>query len=134
MIELTPYAENVLEEILSHRNENGSINTEYWQKKFNGFSVEEDELCRSCFKELSDNELIVTRWADNCPYHISITTKGLYYVDQKDEREKTDNYAVDTLLSAARDILKTEYRIPERGLIIPDYIDGPKYEKWKMTC
>lgn len=84
---LTPNAEQVLREILSHRNENDSFDTEYWSEKFNSFSFEEDNLCRSCFKELSENDLVQTRWADNCPYIISVTSKGLAYFERKTQAE-----------------------------------------------
>ena len=85
---LTTKAEEVLRDILSHKNENGSFDTKYWSEKFDTFSFEEDNLCRSCFKELSENDLVQTRWADNCPYIISVTSKGLSYFERKTQAEK----------------------------------------------
>lgn len=39
-------------------------------------------------------------------------------------------YSASSLLERAKDIIKTEYHIPESGFICPDYVSGPKYEKW----
>ena len=39
-------------------------------------------------------------------------------------------YSTEELLERAKDIRKTEYQVPPRGVIIPDYISGPKYNKW----
>lgn len=39
-------------------------------------------------------------------------------------------YTTKQLIEHAKEIRKTEHQIPERGLIISDYISGPKYNKW----
>ena len=39
-------------------------------------------------------------------------------------------YSATSLIETAKDILETEYHIPEPGLIFPDYVSGPKYSKW----
>ena len=41
-------------------------------------------------------------------------------------------YSTEELLERAKDIRKTEYQVPPRGVIIPDYISGPKYNKWLL--
>ena len=48
----------ILKEIVSHRNKNGSYNTDYWKEKFDSFSIDEEELYRSCFKELRENDFV----------------------------------------------------------------------------
>lgn len=39
-------------------------------------------------------------------------------------------YTTKQLIERAKEVRNTEYQIPERGLIILDYISGPKYNKW----
>lgn len=103
---LTPKAEELLNEILEHKDEKGNYSSEYWIKKFDEFSMAEDDLCRSCFKELADNDLVTTRWADNAPYYITVSSKGLSYFDMKKKaesekkKEKRDSRWHDILIAA----------------------------------
>lgn len=39
-------------------------------------------------------------------------------------------FTTQQLLERGRNIRQTEYKVPSPGLIIPDYISGPKYNKW----
>ena len=39
-------------------------------------------------------------------------------------------YTTRQLIERASDIRATEYHVPERGIIMPNYISGPKYNKW----
>ena len=85
---LTKGAELLLQEIIEHRSDNGIVDADYFFNKFETMNVAEDDLCRSCFKELSDYDLVITRWADNGPYMINLTSGGLEYFEQKKAAEK----------------------------------------------
>ena len=41
---LTPKAEEILKEILDHRDEKGNCDLKYWEKKFNDYSFTETSL------------------------------------------------------------------------------------------
>lgn len=86
--DLTKGAEALLEEIITERNEKGVVNVVYFINKFNEMDFSEDTLYRSCFKELSDNNLVVTHWADNGPIIITLTSSGLEYFECKKAEEK----------------------------------------------
>lgn len=97
MQKLTQRAEELLKEITDHRDEKGICDTSYWAKRFERISVAEDILLRSLFKELSDNEMILVKWADNIPYTMFILAKGLSYFDEKrtvemSEKTYTNNF------------------------------------------
>ena len=85
---LSKRAELLLSEILEHRDENGNCDTNYWKNRFEGLSVAEDALLRSLFKELRENEMISTGWADNHPYILLLLAKGLSYFEEKEASEK----------------------------------------------
>ena len=53
----------------------------YWEKRFESISGREDAILRGCFKELKDNELIDTKWADNIPYIINVLKEGYMYYE-----------------------------------------------------
>lgn len=53
----------------------------YWENRFETISGREDTILRGCFKELKDNELIDTKWADNIPYIINVLKDGYMYYD-----------------------------------------------------
>lgn len=129
-VELTKNAEQLLVEIIEHRNQNGVVDLNYWSDKFNKLSSQENLFLRSSFKELSDAELIKVMWASNAPYHMTITSKGTSYYEEIDTMKTLDYYSPKRLLHTARDIYKTEYKKPPQGVIGYDYISGPKYNKW----
>ena len=87
---LTKGAESLLQEIIEHRNEKGIVVADYFFKKLDAMNQADDELYRSCFKELSDYDLAKTHWADNGPYMISLTSAGLEYFEQKKAAEKEE--------------------------------------------
>ena len=64
---LTPNAEKVLAEILANRRENGSCNTNYWEKRFDTPNYSEEVQLRSIFKELENAEMIKCFWGSNKP-------------------------------------------------------------------
>jgi len=100
---LTDGAEKLLKEILDQRNEKGAVNVMHFIEKFNQMDYQEDSLYRSCFKELSDNDLINTHWADNGPIMITLTSSGIEYFDRKKKAEKEERK--DKRRSIWRDIL-----------------------------
>ena len=53
----------------------------YWENRFETISGREDTILRGCFKELKDNELIDTKWADNIPYIINVLKDGYMHYD-----------------------------------------------------
>lgn len=87
---LTKGAEALLREIIDHRNENEIVDADYFDKKLKAMNPAEDNLYRSCFKELSDCNLAKTLWADNGPCMISLTSVGLEYFEQKDATKKEE--------------------------------------------
>lgn len=87
---LTKGAESLLQEIIEHRNENGIVDADYFFNKLEAMNQADDEIYRSCFKELSDYDLAKTHWADNGPYMISLTSAGLEYFEQKKAAEKEE--------------------------------------------
>ncbi|MDO5332138.1 MAG: hypothetical protein Q4E99_05605, partial [Bacillota bacterium] len=84
---LTKSAENLLREILDHRNNDGIVDSDFFFKKLDAMNSAEDALYRSCFKELSENDLAITQWADGGPYMITLTSAGIEYFDQKKAAE-----------------------------------------------
>lgn len=87
-LELSNGAESLLKEILEHRNEKGVVDAQFFFDKLDGMEYSEEEMYRSCFKELSDNELAHTHWADNGPYIITLTSTGLEYFEIKSRIKK----------------------------------------------
>ncbi len=87
---LTKGAESLLQEIIDHRNENGIVDADYFFNKLEAMNQADDEIYRSCFKELSDYDLAKTHWADNGPYMISLTSAGLEYFEQRKSAEKEE--------------------------------------------
>lgn len=78
-------AENLLFEILDHESDGN-----YWSKRFDEADHREDTIIRGCFKELKDNSLVATSWADNIPVIIQVLKDGYLYQQQKEEQEKAE--------------------------------------------
>lgn len=93
MIRLSKKAENLLKEILDHRNEEDNCDTEYWRKRFEGVTGAEDLILRSSFKELQETDMISAKWADNYPYLLFVLTKGIEYFEEKEKR-KLENSSI----------------------------------------
>lgn len=89
MNKLSKKAEDLLAEILEHRNEKGNCDIQYWKHRFDGLTVEEDMVLRSLFKELKDNDLIKILWADDVPYILVVLGKGLTYFETKENTESS---------------------------------------------
>lgn len=81
-MKLSKRAEDLLLEILEHRDERGNCNTEYWKKRFEILSGAEDILVRSLFKELREEDMISVQWADDYPYILFVLGKGLAYFEE----------------------------------------------------
>lgn len=78
-------AENLLFEIIEHESD-----SEYWSERFEAANHREDTILRGCFKELKDNNLVNTTWADNIPVFIQVLKDGYLYQLHKEEQEKTE--------------------------------------------
>lgn len=79
-------AEKLLFEIIDHESDD-----EYWAERFEKANHKEDTILRGCFKELKENQLIVTIWADNIPVFIQILKDGYLYKQHKhEEQEKAE--------------------------------------------
>ncbi|MGN6710115.1 hypothetical protein [Anaerocolumna jejuensis] len=74
MSEISEEARDTLSEIMEHEDD-----SQYWQKRFDTLSSRDDTILRGCFKELRENGLINTQWADNYPYIIQILKDGYLY-------------------------------------------------------
>ena len=82
MRRITKQAENVLQEILDHRFENGNCDTNYWKNRFEELSASEDVILRSLFRELRENDMISVNWGDNYPYKLFVLAKGASYFEE----------------------------------------------------
>ena len=85
---LTPKAEEILKEILDHRDEKGNCDLKHWEKKFNDYSFTETSLYCDGFRELKNDDLITVKWAEGCPYILFPTNKGLSHFEQKKQAER----------------------------------------------
>ena len=57
---LSKRAEDLLREVLEHRDFNGNCDTEYWKERFDNLSIADDALLRSLFKELREADIIIS--------------------------------------------------------------------------
>ena len=80
---LPEYEERLLREIKTQLSDR-----EYWSKRFENLSRQDDSLLRSAFKDLKDREMVSCQWADNAPYLLCVLIKGDSYFELKDEWEK----------------------------------------------
>lgn len=88
MSRLTNQAEKLLQEILEHRLEDGKCDIAYWKERFRESSSSDEYVLRSLFKELREADMISVCWADNCPFTMFLSGKGIAYFD---ENIKEDN-------------------------------------------
>ncbi|GJM57541.1 hypothetical protein AAK706_05615 [Erysipelotrichaceae bacterium 66-17] len=87
MRKLSKKSEELLQEILDHRLDNGMGDTEYWKKRLKSVSSAEDIIIRSQFKELKEAEMISVYWADNYPCFLSLLSNGISYFEEKNNIE-----------------------------------------------
>ena len=85
MIMISKEAENLLFEIIEHESDGN-----YWAERFEAADHQEDTILRGCFKELKDNQLVDTKWADNIPYIITVLKDGYLYQQHKEEQERAE--------------------------------------------
>lgn len=85
MTMISKEAENLLFEIIEHESDGN-----YWAERFEAADHREDIILRGCFKELKDNNLVHTTWADNIPVIIQVLKDGYLYQRHKEEREKAE--------------------------------------------
>lgn len=74
MSEISEEAREILSEIIENESKD-----QYWEKRFNNLSNRENTILKGCFKELRENGLINTQWADNYPYIIHVLKDGYLY-------------------------------------------------------
>ena len=118
MIMISKEAENLLFEIIEHESDGN-----YWAERFEAADHREDTILRGCFKELKDNQLVDTKWADNIPYIITVLKDGYLYQQHKEEQEKTESS------SAMGDFKKELTELLERASIINSSTLQPLYSK-----
>lgn len=82
---ITREAEKLLFEIIEHESDGN-----YWAERFEVADHREDTILRGCFKELQDNGLVSTKWADDIPYIIDILKDGYLYQQNKEEQEMAE--------------------------------------------
>lgn len=101
--ELTPNAEKLLQEIIDHRNEKGNCDSNYWQERFNSIDFSEEMRLRSLFGELKEAKMISVQWADNYPYFLFLSDRGLSYNELKKGRKsmQTEHKEYDVFISHA---------------------------------
>ena len=85
MIMISKEAENLLFEIIEHESDGN-----YWADRFEAADHREDTILRGCFKELKDNQLVDTKWADNIPCIITVLKDGYLYQQHKEEQERAE--------------------------------------------
>ena len=85
MTMISKEAENLLFEIIEHESDGN-----YWADRFVAADHREDTILRGCFKELKDNQLVDTKWADNIPYIITVLKDGYLYQQHKEEQERAE--------------------------------------------
>ena len=78
-------AENLLFGIIEHESDGN-----HWAERFEAADHREDTILRGCFKELKDNQLVDTKWADNIPYIITVLKDGYLYQQHKEEQERAE--------------------------------------------
>lgn len=88
---LSRKAEDLLKEILDHRNGNSNCDIDYWNARFEGLSGAEDALLRSLFKELEEADMISAFWADDYPYIMHILSNGISYFEEKQNQDVGQN-------------------------------------------
>ena len=91
MNKLTKNAEKLLREIISHRDEKGVCDSEYWKKQLEPLPIAEVALIHSIFDELADAKMISYLWADIHPYFMVVLNNGLSYFDEKEEELVQNN-------------------------------------------
>ena len=89
-MKLSKRAEELLKEILEHRDNEGNCISNYWEERFEKLSMAEDVILRSLFKELIENEMISVMWADNYPYIIFVLANGISFFEEK-KMEQVEN-------------------------------------------
>jgi len=89
MKRLTKKAEELLGEILEHRLENGNCDTDYWRDRFEEYSVSEDAIIRSLFKELREAGMISVSWYDDYPAILMLLGNGVSYFEEKDSNDNS---------------------------------------------
>ena len=126
MIEVSKEAAETLAEIIANE---GVPN--YWENRFDGLSHREDSILRGCFKELRENNLISTQWAEGYPAIIFVLKDGYLYEEHlRAEREKEAmvDPQFETEMSELLD--RTSYIVSP----IDQFPIGPSLDIYRQKC
>lgn len=96
MMTLSKRAEDLLAEILLHRDSQGNCDVQFWKTRFKLLENAEEVVLRSHFKELIETEMITVGWADNVPYYMFILGNGIAYFEEKREMNEEQNIRTST--------------------------------------
>lgn len=80
---LSDGAKTLLKEIVDNEN-----NKNYWKDQFVNLQRRDKSLLRIYFKELSDDGMVNTIWADNYPYIVQVEGKGYICAEQLKEQQE----------------------------------------------
>lgn len=83
MVKLTQEAYKILNETIDNEKA-----PDYWEHRFENLNGREDSILRGCFKELSETNMISTKWADGYPYIIQVLKDGYLYNTHMKEGER----------------------------------------------
>lgn len=87
LVELTPNEEIVLKEILEHRLENGLVDNNYWDNRFETVTGQDEWTLRSILGSLKDKGKInIPQWPDGKP-EIFLKNEALEYFNVKELNE-----------------------------------------------
>ncbi|MBR3244043.1 MAG: hypothetical protein IKF90_15330 [Parasporobacterium sp.] len=89
-MKLSKRTEELLKEILEHRDNEENCISNYWEERFEKLSMAEDVILRSLFKESTENDMISVMWADNYPYIIFVLANGISFFEEK-KMEQVEN-------------------------------------------
>jgi len=81
---LSSNCEALLDEIITHRDEQKNCDLPYWQHRFESIHGPEEDALRSQFKILREREMISVLWGDNIPHRLSVLDNGLSYFEMKE--------------------------------------------------
>ena len=81
---LSSNCEALLDEIITHRDEQKNCDLPYWQHRFESIHGSEEDALRSQFRILREREMISVLWSSNVPYRLSVLDNGLSYSEMKE--------------------------------------------------
>lgn len=131
---ILPQAENLLREIIELKNKKSDENL-YWNNRFGILEFDDEIVFRSLFKELRENDLINIQWASDIPDILTLTSKGRYYFDNKEEYIKERKSMYFEILDSESELLLMEllknaeipctcFKPAAKTLLAANYVNG----------